>query len=147
MPSQSTLDQTSKSPTSPAWQNWRKVTQVARRAGEDDESESLSESSEDAGGSVGKTLSAAERETRRKRLREARERRKQDARMMDLQYFLEMVDQKHRHGSNLRKYHAHWKTQDTAQSFFYWLDRGDGKDISLEECSRERLDSVSGPNS
>lgn len=62
--------------------------------------------------------------------------------MMDLQYFLEMVDHKHRHGSNLRKYHAHWKTQNTNQNFFYWLDQGDGKDLSLEECSRERLDSM-----
>ncbi|KAI9875654.1 MAG: hypothetical protein M1823_007428, partial [Watsoniomyces obsoletus] len=60
--------------------------------------------------------------------------------MMDLQYFLEMVDHKHRHGSNLRKYHARWNTQETDQSFFYWLDQGDGKDLSLKECSRERLD-------
>lgn len=59
---------------------------------------------------------------------------------MDLQYFLEMVDQKHRYGSNLRKYHAVWKTKDTHQNFFYWLDQGEGKDIELEECSRQRLD-------
>lgn len=95
-----------------AKQNWRRVTQVARRAGDDDHSPSSSEWSED----VGKT--------------------------MDLQYFLEMVDQKHRHGSNLRKYHAHWTKQNTNQSFFYWLDQGDGKDINLEECSREKLDSM-----
>jgi len=61
--------------------------------------------------------------------------------MMDLQYFLEMVDQKHRYGSNLRKYHNFWKTQDTSQNFFYWLDQGEGKDVSLPECSRTRLDS------
>src|SRR2546423_5737097 len=59
---------------------------------------------------------------------------------MDLQYFLEMVDQKHRYGSNLRKYHNYWKMQDTKQSFFYWLDEGDGKHVELPECSRERLD-------
>jgi hypothetical protein len=59
---------------------------------------------------------------------------------MDLQYFLELVDQKHRYGSNLRKYHNYWKTQDTNQSFFYWLDEGDGKEVELPECSRERLD-------
>ncbi len=59
--------------------------------------------------------------------------------MMDLQYFLEMVDRKHRYGSNLRKYHAFWKTQDTDQSFFYWLDEGDGKEVELPECSRARL--------
>ncbi|KIW66912.1 hypothetical protein, variant 2 [Phialophora macrospora] len=60
--------------------------------------------------------------------------------MMDLQYFLEMVDQKHRYGSNLRKYHNYWKTQDTDQSYFYWLDQGDGRTVDLPECSRARLD-------
>lgn len=60
--------------------------------------------------------------------------------MMDLQYFLEMVDQKHRYGSNLRKYHNYWKTQNTNQNFFYWLDYGDGRNVELEECSRARLD-------
>ena len=60
---------------------------------------------------------------------------------MDLQYFLEMVDHKHRYGSNLRKYHAHWKTQQkTNQNFFYWLDQGEGKDFEHEECSRARLE-------
>ncbi len=60
--------------------------------------------------------------------------------MMELQYFLEMVDQKHRYGSSLRKYHNYWKTQNTTQNFFYWLDYGEGKDVELEECSRGRLD-------
>jgi hypothetical protein len=116
------------------------VTSVARRAGEDeDDSVSFSDSSEDEGAASGKSLSSKEREAQRQRLAEARERRRKTAKMMDLQYFLEMVDQKHRHGSNLRKYHAHWKTADTNQSFFYWLDMGDGKDLSLEECSRDRL--------
>lgn len=66
--------------------------------------------------------------------------RKKTAKMMDLQYFLEMVDQKHRYGSNLRKYHNYWKMQDTTQNYFYWLDHGDGKDVELPECSRARLD-------
>ena len=60
--------------------------------------------------------------------------------MMDLQYFLEMVDVKHRYGSNLRAYHAYWKTQPTNQNFFYWLDYGEGKDFELPERSRHRLD-------
>jgi hypothetical protein len=60
--------------------------------------------------------------------------------MMDLQYFLEMVDQKHRYGSSLRKYHNYWKSQPTSQNFFYWLDHGEGKDVELPECSRKRLD-------
>ena len=58
---------------------------------------------------------------------------------MGLQYFLEMVDQKHRHGSNLRKYHNFWKSQETSENFFYWLDLGAGKDVDLPECSRAKL--------
>lgn len=43
-------------------------------------------------------------------------------------------------GSNLRKYHAEWKNSNTRENFFYWLDYGGGRDISLESCPRERLD-------
>lgn len=83
---------------------------------------------------------SAEQDERRQRQALAKEKRKRTAKMMDLQYFLEMVDQKHRYGSSLRKYHNYWKSQDTDQNFFYWLDQGDGKDVELEECSRARLD-------
>ena len=62
--------------------------------------------------------------------------------MMDLSYFLEMVDVQHRYGSNLRKYHAEWKSRSTHENFFYWLDCGEGKEVSLENCPRERLDSM-----
>ncbi|OQU95259.1 hypothetical protein CLAIMM_01492 [Cladophialophora immunda] len=85
-------------------------------------------------------MTQEEREAARRRRAEANAMRKKTAKMMDLQYFLEMVDQKHRYGSNLRKYHAHWKTQDTDQNFFYWLDQGDGRNLDLPECSRARLD-------
>jgi hypothetical protein len=60
--------------------------------------------------------------------------------MMDLQYFLEMVDQKHRYGSNLRAYHEHWKKEDTHENFFYWLDYGDGRRFEHPTVSRERLE-------
>ena len=46
---------------------------------------------------------------------------------MGLEYFLEMVDTKHRYGSHLRSYHAEWKKADTTQNFFYWLDFGGTK--------------------
>ena len=59
---------------------------------------------------------------------------------MDLSYFLEMVDVKHRYGSNLRKYHAEWKKSSTKENFFYWLDHGEGKNVEVEKCSRERLE-------
>ncbi|RDW61113.1 IQ calmodulin-binding motif protein [Aspergillus mulundensis] len=58
---------------------------------------------------------------------------------MDLQYFLEMMDPNHRHGSNLRKYHEHWKTTDSHENFFYWLDYGAGKDVELPACPRDKL--------
>ena len=61
---------------------------------------------------------------------------------MDISYFLEMVDAKHRYGSNLRKYHAEWKKRPTKENFFYWLDQGEGKDVELEKCSRERLENM-----
>lgn len=48
----------------------------------------------------------------------------------------------HRYGSHLRKYHAEWKKRPTRDNFFYWLDYGEGKDLSLENCSREKLDSM-----
>jgi hypothetical protein len=66
--------------------------------------------------------------------------RNKSAKQMDLSYFLEMVDVKHRYGSNLRKYHAEWQRRPTKENFFYWLDHGEGKDVEVEKCSRERLE-------
>ncbi|KAJ5484208.1 hypothetical protein N7539_006004 [Penicillium diatomitis] len=60
--------------------------------------------------------------------------------MMGLEYFLEMVDSKHRHGSNLRAYHAAWKESPSNQNFFYWLDHGEGKNVELPQCTREQLE-------
>ncbi|KAF9349860.1 hypothetical protein BGX26_011909, partial [Mortierella sp. AD094] len=37
-------------------------------------------------------------------------------------------------------YHEYWLRQETSQNFFYWLDKGEGKDVDLEERSRARLD-------
>uniref|UniRef100_A0A093XIJ8 Putative membrane protein ycf1 n=1 Tax=Talaromyces marneffei PM1 TaxID=1077442 RepID=A0A093XIJ8_TALMA len=62
------------------------------------------------------------------------------AKMMDLQYFLEMVDSKHRYGSNLRAYHSIWKNGSSKQNFFYWLDYGEGKDVEVERVPRDRLE-------
>lgn len=57
-----------------------------------------------------------------------------------LEYFLEMVDLKHRYGSNLRRYHQEWMKSDTTENYFYWLDYGEGKDLDLEDRPRKRLD-------
>lgn len=68
---------------------------------------------------------------------------------MSLVYLHELVihlkltlrEVKHRYGSNLRAYHEEWKKADTNENFFYWLDYGEGKRISVAGCPRERLDS------
>jgi hypothetical protein len=121
--------------------NWLRATKIAERAAAYDLSGSDTDGSED--GDVSEKEAADQnlsQEERRKRHQKRVERRAVTSKMMDLQYFLELVDQKHRYGSSLRKYHNYWKTQNTNQSFFYWLDEGDGKELDLPECSRERLD-------
>ena len=119
------------------------------RAGADDapddsDSDSFSDSADgpsmSPGGRQHSNSSQEEREARRKRRAEAREERKKFAKMMDMQYFLEMVDRKHRYGANLRAYHSYWKEQPTSQNFFYWLDHGDGRHVEVPKCSRERLE-------
>lgn len=63
------------------------------------------------------------------------------SKVMEAQYWLEMVDRKHRYGSNLKHYHAAWENdQNTKDNFFKWLDEGDGKEVSLPECPREQLE-------
>ncbi|KAG0256237.1 hypothetical protein BG011_004658 [Mortierella polycephala] len=47
------------------------------------------------------------------------------------EHWLEMSDKEHRYGSNLKN---------TEQNFFFWLDKGEGKDVDLEERSRAKLD-------
>jgi hypothetical protein len=121
--------------------NWLRATKIAERAAAYDLSGSDTDGSED--GDVSEKEAADQnlsQEERRKRHQKRVERRAVTSKMMDLQYFLELVDQKHRYGSSLRKYHNYWKTADTNQSFFYWLDEGDGRRLDLPECSRERLD-------
>ena len=111
---------------SEARKSWRRVGGIARRAGRDDQDHE-------------KPLSESESPSHNKL---DKQKRTQSTQMMDLSYFLEMVDVNHRYGSNLRKYHAEWKSRGTHENFFYWLDHGDGKDLSLENCPRERLDSM-----
>lgn len=59
---------------------------------------------------------------------------------MDVQYFLELVDLKHRHGSNLRTYHTLWRESSSSENFFYWLDHGEGKSVDIAHCPRDRLE-------
>lgn len=119
---------------------WRKAAIIAGRAAQDmdnddDTSSSISDSDLDS------NLSTAERRKKESQNREeAKAQRRKDAQMMGLQYFLEMVDLKHRYGSNLRTYHEEWKKADTNENFFYWLDYGEGRKIDMASCPRERLD-------
>ncbi|WVO13258.1 hypothetical protein L204_100871 [Cryptococcus depauperatus] len=59
---------------------------------------------------------------------------------LERQHWLEMIDGKHRYGSNLKYYFRKWKEADTSDNFFRWLDKGDGKHLDLEELPRERLE-------
>lgn len=85
-------------------------------------------------------MTPEQREEHRQRKMESKREREKSAKVMDLQYFLEMVDVSHRHGSNLRAYHNEWKKADTTENFFYWLDKGEGKHVDLPTVSRERLE-------
>lgn len=118
---------------------WKKVAVIAGRAAADMDDDPTSSSDSDSDSNSSLSASEKRRIAHQKR-EEAKARRRKDARVMGLQYFLEMVDQKHRYGSNLRTYHEEWKKADTKEPFFYWLDYGEGKNLSMATCPRERLD-------
>lgn len=122
-----------------ARRNWRKAAIVARRAGWDEDSPSGS-SSDESIVSLRSNMDEEERKAARRRRQESRARMKKAAQTMGLQYFLEMVDQKHRYGSNLRTYHDEWKKSNTHENFFYWLDFGEGSNLEMEACPRDRLE-------
>lgn len=124
--------------SSSARYKWRKVATIAARAAADmDADGSTSESGSD---SASELSNPEKRRKAHEKREEAKARRRKDARVMGLQYFLEMVDLKHRYGSNLRTYHEEWKKADTKEPFFYWLDYGEGLNIDMASCPRERLD-------
>jgi hypothetical protein len=85
-------------------------------------------------------LTPDQQRDKREKKREQRRIREQSAKVMDLQYFLEMVDLKHRYGANLQAYHQEWKKADTNENFFYWLDYGEGTDLDMQTVPRERLE-------
>ncbi|KFY45187.1 hypothetical protein V494_01087, partial [Pseudogymnoascus sp. VKM F-4513 (FW-928)] len=108
--------------------NWTKVGTIVRRAANDEDSSSESSGGDETAGEI-------------RRLRaEKKEERMKSAKTMDLQYWLEMVDVRHRYGSNLRTYHQEWQRSETNENFFYWLDYGEGRRVECAGCPRERLD-------
>ncbi|KAF4398188.1 hypothetical protein G4B88_019909 [Cannabis sativa] len=49
------------------------------------------------------------------------------------------IDPRHRYGHNLHIYYNAWFESKSSQPFFYWLDVGDGKEVTLEKCPRTVL--------
>ncbi|KAI3706511.1 hypothetical protein L6452_24307 [Arctium lappa] len=56
-----------------------------------------------------------------------------------LQHWLEAIDPRHRYGHNLHFYYVKWLQCQSTQPFFYWLDVGEGREVSLERCPRPKL--------
>lgn len=108
---------------------WKTIGTIAKRAANDEDSSIATDSGDEE-------LNEERRELRRKR----KEERRNAAMTMDLNYWLEMVDVRHRYGSNLRTYHQYWQKQDTKENFFYWLDYGEGRAVEVAGCPRDRLD-------
>jgi hypothetical protein len=62
-----------------------------------------------------------------------------EATILDVQYWLEVLDVRHRYGCNLKIYQQVWARAGARQSFFFWLDWGEGRTIECVECSRAKL--------
>ncbi|CAG8492232.1 14793_t:CDS:2 [Funneliformis mosseae] len=60
--------------------------------------------------------------------------------ILDTEHWLEICDEEHRYGSNLKVYHDYWLKTSTPENFFEWLDKGEGKHLNLEARPRELLD-------
>ncbi|CAK7224237.1 hypothetical protein SBRCBS47491_005480 [Sporothrix bragantina] len=142
-----THDSTSTTNDSGAMRNWKKATEILKHASldldpdsdvDDDDDDDDDDLDSDFGDDM--EADAESRQRERQRASAARARRRKDALIMGLQYFLEMIDVKHRYGANLRVYHEEWKRSDTKENFFYWLDYGEGRLIDTAACPRERLD-------
>ncbi|KAK4191746.1 hypothetical protein QBC35DRAFT_512233 [Podospora australis] len=118
--------------------NWKKASTIARRAGND--ADVTSDPSSSSSDSESDEYRKEQKRIAQQRRAEAKAKRKETSRTMGLQYFLEMVDLKHRYGSNLRVYHEEWQKADTNENFFYWLDHGEGRHVDIEACPREVLE-------
>ncbi|XRM36700.1 hypothetical protein ABZX51_000190 [Aspergillus tubingensis] len=124
--------------TANARRNWLRAVSVAKRAGGDDDEDLESKTARTSSHTTGDNGSGTEGSSPSILHHDLPA--GTTAKMMDLQYFLEMVDLKHRHGSNLRVYHIYWKNSPTNQNFFYWLDYGEGSGLDLPQCPRDKLE-------
>lgn len=64
---------------------------------------------------------------------------KDDDKRMDLKYWIEAADPKHRYGSYLSEYYLEWLNSESRDGFFHWLDYGGGKTLDLEHAPRSKL--------
>ncbi|XP_071711089.1 IQ domain-containing protein IQM5-like [Rutidosis leptorrhynchoides] len=62
-----------------------------------------------------------------------------NAQKLAMCHWLEAIDPRHRYGHNLQLYYNVWFRSQSSQPFFYWLDVGDGREISIESCPRNLL--------
>jgi hypothetical protein len=51
--------------------------------------------------------------------------------MLDINSWLEAQDKNHRYGAYLQPYHQKWIESRSHDSFFHWLDEGEGKSLDL----------------
>ena len=120
-------DQRLRATSDAAKRNWQRLGQIA----------------EHAGGAEGRPSSRQSTDYLNAKLTPIDGEQPQESMLMDSRYFLEMVDQKHRYGSNLQVYHEEWLRTQVQQNFFYWLDYGEGRHLDLPGCSRAKLDKES----
>jgi len=52
---------------------------------------------------------------------------------LDNKHYLEAFDSSHRYGGYLKNYHKRWLDSDCPDSFFDWLDEGDGQSLDLSD--------------
>jgi len=116
-----------------ALETWHKAAAITKQALQDEDTSDSDEHENLSSDPLERQKQLEERAVERKE-------REHNARAMSLQYFLEMVDLKHRYGSNLRAYHQEWQKSTSDENFFFWLDHGEGKHLDLKMCPRERLE-------
>ncbi|MCJ1284968.1 hypothetical protein MMC26_004305 [Xylographa opegraphella] len=123
--------------SSEARRNWHRINQITLRARGDSPSPASSDSS-----SISSRSSTSLTRASRFHLfhRHHKAPKPWEGKMMDLGYFLELVDLKHRYGANLKVYHAEWKKSSTPENFFYWLDYGEGREVDLPGLPRATLE-------
>ncbi|MCJ1478724.1 hypothetical protein MMC13_007408 [Lambiella insularis] len=125
------------STSSEARQNWHRINQITRHARGESPSPLLSDFS-----SISSTSSNSLTRASRHHLfhHQPKSPKPWTSKLLDLGYFVELVDLKHRYGANLKIYHAEWKKLPITDNFFYWLDYGEGKSMDLPGCPRATLE-------